>query len=68
VSEDNKANEAIRWMQKAFSVIELLDCASNAELAELKVSIFNYTNHSPFNLVRDRFSGVWVSELWLILW
>lgn len=68
-SEETKANEAIRWMQKAFSVIEPLDCATNLELAELKVSIFEYTNRSSFkNLVRDRFSGVWVSEPGFILW
>ncbi|KAG2135130.1 meiosis protein SPO22/ZIP4 like-domain-containing protein [Suillus clintonianus] len=37
--EENKAQDAIRWMQKAFSVIEPLDCATNAELVELKRSV-----------------------------
>ncbi|KAG1855968.1 meiosis protein SPO22/ZIP4 like-domain-containing protein [Suillus subluteus] len=60
VPEENKANEAIRWMQKAFSVIEHLDCASNAELAELKRSVlrslargyFLSSSQDPENLIR----------------
>jgi hypothetical protein len=34
-------------MQKAFSVIEPLDCATNLELAELKVSIFDVYQSLP---------------------
>ncbi|KAG2036233.1 meiosis protein SPO22/ZIP4 like-domain-containing protein [Suillus americanus] len=60
VSEESKANEAIRWMQKAFSVIEPLDCATNAELAELKRSVlrslargyFLSSSQDPENLIR----------------
>ncbi|KAG1775142.1 meiosis protein SPO22/ZIP4 like-domain-containing protein [Suillus placidus] len=58
--EEGKANEAIRWMQKAFSVIEPLDCATNAELAELKRSVlrslargyFLSSSQDPENLIR----------------
>ncbi|KAG2072988.1 SPO22-domain-containing protein [Suillus decipiens] len=60
VSEESKASEAIRWMQKAFSVIEPLDCATNAELAELKRSVlrslargyFLSSSQDPENLIR----------------
>jgi hypothetical protein len=37
--DESKAQDAIRWMQKAFSVIEPLDCTTNIELAELKVRV-----------------------------
>lgn len=60
VSEESKASEAIRWMQKAFSVIEPLDCATNAELTELKRSVlrslargyFLSSSQDPENLIR----------------
>ncbi|KIK46084.1 hypothetical protein CY34DRAFT_22194 [Suillus luteus UH-Slu-Lm8-n1] len=57
-SEETKANEAIRWMQKAFSVIEPLDCATNLELAELKIGpllargYFLSSSQDPENLIR----------------
>ncbi|KAG1741872.1 meiosis protein SPO22/ZIP4 like-domain-containing protein, partial [Suillus paluster] len=58
--EDSKASDAIRWMQKAFSVIEPLDCATNTELAELKRSVlrslargyFLSSSQDPENLIR----------------
>lgn len=58
--EESKANEAIRWMQKAFSVIEPLDCTANAGLAELKRSVlrslargyFLSSSQDPENLIR----------------
>ncbi|KAG2053918.1 SPO22-domain-containing protein [Suillus hirtellus] len=58
--EESKANEAIRWMQKAFSVIEPLDCTANAGLSELKRSVlrslargyFLSSSQDPENLIR----------------
>ncbi|KAG1746972.1 meiosis protein SPO22/ZIP4 like-domain-containing protein [Suillus lakei] len=58
--EESKANDAIRWMQKAFFVIEPIDCATNAELAELKRSVlrslargyFLSSSQDPENLIR----------------
>ncbi|KAG1809768.1 uncharacterized protein HD556DRAFT_1223242, partial [Suillus plorans] len=56
--EESKANEAIRWMQKAFSVIEPLDCTANAGLAELKIGpllargYFLSSSQDPENLIR----------------
>ncbi|OJA21094.1 hypothetical protein AZE42_07730 [Rhizopogon vesiculosus] len=58
--EASKVHEAIRWMQKAFSVIEPLDCATNIELAELKRSVlrslargyFLSSSQDPENLIR----------------
>jgi hypothetical protein len=46
--EEGKAHDAIRWMQKAFFVIEPLDCTTNAELRELKVRGFQHAD--PFSL------------------
>jgi len=47
--EESKAQDAIRWMQKAFSVIEPLDCSTNAELAELKVRGFQHSDLFSLN-------------------
>ncbi|KAG2129719.1 meiosis protein SPO22/ZIP4 like-domain-containing protein, partial [Suillus bovinus] len=60
LTEESKANEAIRWMQKAFAVIEPLDCVTNAKLAELKRSVlrslargyFLSSSQDPENLIR----------------
>lgn len=58
--EESKAHDAIGWMQKAFSVIEPLDCTTNAELRELKRSVlrslargyFLSSSQDPENLIR----------------
>ncbi|KAH7906954.1 meiosis protein SPO22/ZIP4 like-domain-containing protein [Hygrophoropsis aurantiaca] len=58
--EGSNANNALRWMQKAFSVIEPLDCAESPGLPELKRSIlrslargfFLSSSRDPENLNR----------------
>ncbi|KAG0701956.1 meiosis protein SPO22/ZIP4 like-domain-containing protein [Suillus ampliporus] len=58
--EESKAQDAIRWMQKAFSVIEPMDCTTHTELAELKRSVlrslargyFLSSSQDPENLIR----------------
>ncbi|KAJ8589076.1 SPO22-domain-containing protein [Rhizopogon salebrosus TDB-379] len=58
--EEGKAHDAIRWMQKAFFVIEPLDCTTNTELRELKRSVlrslargyFLSSSQDPENLIR----------------
>ncbi|KAI5992509.1 hypothetical protein EDD15DRAFT_2197080 [Pisolithus albus] len=60
VAEDNRAPDALRWMQKAFQVIEPLECTSKSELAELKRAVlrslargyFLASSHDPENLTR----------------
>ncbi|KAI6165514.1 meiosis protein SPO22/ZIP4 like-domain-containing protein [Pisolithus thermaeus] len=60
VVEGNRAPDALRWMQKAFQVIEPLECSPNSELAELKRAVlrslargyFLASSHDPENLTR----------------
>ncbi|KAI5992168.1 hypothetical protein EDD15DRAFT_2197189 [Pisolithus albus] len=60
VAEGNRAPDALRWMQKAFQVIEPLECTSKSELAELKRAVlrslargyFLASSHDPENLTR----------------
>ena len=35
--EEDKAQDALRWLRKAFQAIEPLDCSATPELLELKV-------------------------------
>ena len=37
LAEGDKAHDALRWLKKAFQVIEPLDCSATPELLELKV-------------------------------
>lgn len=37
LAEGNKAHDALRWLRKAFQIIEPLDCLATPELLELKV-------------------------------
>jgi len=39
LSEGDKAHDALRWLKKAFQVIEPLDCSATAELLQLKQSV-----------------------------
>ncbi|KAI6000917.1 meiosis protein SPO22/ZIP4 like-domain-containing protein, partial [Pisolithus marmoratus] len=60
MAEGNRAPDALRWMQKAFQVIEPLECTPNSELAELKRAVlrslargyFLASSHDPENLTR----------------
>ncbi|KAL4069087.1 hypothetical protein J3A83DRAFT_4095527 [Scleroderma citrinum] len=62
ITEGNRAPDALRWMQKAFQVIEPLACTSSPELAELKVcdsgmylltrGYFLASSQDPENLTR----------------
>ncbi|KAL4071139.1 hypothetical protein V8B97DRAFT_2024035 [Scleroderma yunnanense] len=60
ITEGNRAPDALRWMQKAFQVIEPLACTSSPELAELKRSVlrslargyFLASSQDPENLTR----------------
>ncbi|KAI6152903.1 meiosis protein SPO22/ZIP4 like-domain-containing protein, partial [Pisolithus thermaeus] len=60
VAEGNRAPDALRWMQKAFQVIEPLECSHHSELAELKRAVlrslargyFLASSHDPENLTR----------------
>ncbi|KIO03245.1 hypothetical protein M404DRAFT_625830 [Pisolithus tinctorius Marx 270] len=60
MADGNRAPDALRWMQKAFQVIEPLECTPNSELAELKRAVlrslargyFLASSHDPENLTR----------------
>ncbi|KAF9229785.1 hypothetical protein BS17DRAFT_688278 [Gyrodon lividus] len=57
-AEGSKAPDALRWLKKAFQVIEPLDCSATPELLELKVRIpaprgyFLASSQDPENLTR----------------
>ncbi|KIJ21375.1 hypothetical protein PAXINDRAFT_94968 [Paxillus involutus ATCC 200175] len=60
LSEGSKAPDALRWLQKAFQVIEPLDCSATPKLLELKRSVlrslargyFLASSQDPENLTR----------------
>ncbi|KAG6334327.1 hypothetical protein ID866_4762 [Astraeus odoratus] len=60
IAEGSRAPDTLRWMQKAFQIIEPLACATSPELAELKRSIlrslargyFLASSQDPENLTR----------------
>ncbi|KAI9566962.1 meiosis protein SPO22/ZIP4 like-domain-containing protein [Boletus coccyginus] len=60
LAEGDKAHDALRWLKKAFQVIEPLDCSATPELLELKRSVlrslargyFLASSQDPENLVR----------------
>ncbi|KAG9314764.1 meiosis protein SPO22/ZIP4 like-domain-containing protein [Chiua virens] len=60
LAEGNKAHDALRWLRKAFQIIEPLDCSATPELLELKRSVlrslargyFLASSQDPENLVR----------------
>ncbi|KAF9231600.1 hypothetical protein BU15DRAFT_68195 [Melanogaster broomeanus] len=60
LAEGGKALDALRWLKKAFQVIEPLDCSATSELLELKRSVlrslargyFLASSQDPENLTR----------------
>ncbi|KAF8845524.1 SPO22-domain-containing protein [Paxillus ammoniavirescens] len=60
LSEGSKAPDALRWLKKAFQVIEPLDCSATPKLLELKRSVlrslargyFLASSQDPENLTR----------------
>ncbi|KAF8139809.1 hypothetical protein EV363DRAFT_1310706 [Boletus edulis] len=54
LAEGERAHDALRWLKKAFQIIEPLECSATPELLELKVprGYFLASSQDPENLVR----------------